>query len=380
MKTMKRIAGVLVLVAVIAAGALTAALLWWPWAQDQVIASMIERGVARERKDLLADDALRVMICGSGSPMPDPERAPACNLVVAGGRIFVVDAGPGSWAKAGRWGIDFRTVEAVLLTHFHSDHIGDLYEVNLQSWVAGRAAPLAVYGGPGIEDVVGGVNAAFRRDRAYRVAHHGADFLKPELGVMEPRLIAGPDGAPLKPLWPQLPNSEKRSGVAVIYEKDGLTITAFAVDHAPVEPAYGFRFDYKGRSIAISGDTAKSESLKRAVPGVEVLLHEAMEKRIVGQMQAAAERAGRDRIAKILSDIPGYHASPRDAAETAAEAGVRYLVLTHLIPPVPYWVAQSVFRRETEQPGLQTMLGYDGLMVTLPLNSTEVRFETLAVQ
>jgi ribonuclease Z len=377
MRLIGRIFIALVFLALLAGAGVAAALLWWPWAQDRVISSIIAGNVGRNRPDLLADDALRVMVCGSGSPMPDPERKPACNLVVAGGRIFVVDTGAGSWARTGRWGLDLSKVEAVLLTHFHSDHISDLGEANLNTWVAGRPAPLLVYGGPGIEQVVDGFNTAFARDRSYRIAHHGADFLRPELGVMQPRLIAGPDGGPLKPVWPKLPESERRTGVAVVYEKDGLTITAIAVDHAPVEPAYAYRFDYKGRSVAISGDTAKSASLARALPGVDVLLHEVMDMGLVREMFDAAEARGATRIAKILSDIPSYHASPRDAAETAADAAVPHLVLTHIIPPVPYWLAQSIFRRDTSLPGVTTTMAYDGMMITLPLGSKDVRFEDL---
>lgn len=359
------------------AGVLTGLLYFSTWAQDIVIVRTIDAAFSEQRDDLAAPGALRLMICGSGSPLSDRSRAPACQLVVAGGKIFVVDAGAGSWTNAARWRLPLKKVEAVLLTHYHSDHIGDLGEVNLQSWVSGRKGPLPVYGGPGIEKVVNGFNEAYEPDRKHRVDHHGADFLIPDAGLMTPRLIAAPDGGPLTAGWVRDPATLRATGEQVIYDQDGVRITAFAVDHAPVHPAYGYRFDYGGRSIVLSGDTSRSKSLELASAGADLLLHEAMDKPIVAQMEAASERFGRDRNAHIFHDIPDYHASPRDAEETAEAAGVRTLVLTHLIPPLPQWLADRVFRRGLAQDKVDTYVAYDGFYVELPAGSKDVRTGTL---
>src|SRR5688572_19322762 len=119
----------------------------------------------------LADDALRVAVCGSSAPLPSAARAKACVAVFAGGKFYVVDVGPESVENLVLWGIPLSSVGAVLLTHFHSDHIGDLGELNLQTWAGGRPSPLAVYGGPGVDQVVDGFNAAYRLDQGYRTAH-----------------------------------------------------------------------------------------------------------------------------------------------------------------------------------------------------------------
>ncbi len=362
MKIFRAVLTVLVLV-IIAVGA---ALYFVPAVQDRVIARIIDRSFAMQHDELLADDALRVAVCGSGSPLANSERRPACNLVFAAGRIFVVDAGAGSFALVAKWRLPLERMEAVFITHFHSDHIADLPEARLQSWVAQRPAPLPVYGGPGIERIVSGFSEAFALDDFYRVAHHGADFLKPENGPMQPHEIANADGTPLTGMQGK-----------VVLEKDGLTVTAFAVDHAPVVPAYGYRFDYKGRSVVFSGDTHKSPSLAVHAKGADILLHEAMDKNIVALTNAAAMRANLPVAQKIMHDIPDYHASPQDAAETASEAGVRQLVLTHLIPPIPAWLGDRIFLRNTDITGVEARIAFDGMLIELPADSKAVKFGDL---
>ena len=142
--------------------------------------------------------------------------------VVTAEHFFLFDVGARSPLRIAQAGLPMDRIDGVFLTHFHSDHIAALYEFNLNSWVAGRASPLMVMGPVGVDRVVEGMNAAYELDRGYRVTHHGADLLPPELGVMEARVIEP----------------------GVVLDDDGLRITAFAVDHAPVDPAVGYRFDY----------------------------------------------------------------------------------------------------------------------------------------
>lgn len=362
MKTVRRIflylIGAVVLVGAVAAGVVY----FVPAAQDQLLRMMADQAMATDHSDLMAEDGLRVAICGSGSPMPDYNRAPACNMVFAAGEIFIVDAGAGSWQRASSWQMPAGRVTSVLFTHFHSDHIGDLGEVNLQSWVGGRPQPLAVYGGPGVERVVAGFNEAYAMDREHRVAHHGADYLKPELGPMEAHVVGGVTHG---------------GGSVVVLERNGLKITAFPVDHQPIEPAFGYRFDYKGRSVVFSGDTHKSADLAIAAKDADVLIHEAMSKDAVKIMYEVATAHGRTRIAKILHDILDYHATPRDAEETAAAAGAPHLVLSHLIPPVPAWFGRILFLRETGDERVDTRLAWDGMLIELPAGSKDVNFSDL---
>lgn len=138
------------------------------WAQRLV--------ASRMGADALAElpDGLHVGLCGAGSPMPDEKRMGPCTMVIAGKRMFVFDAGNGSTRNIGKMGFGHGRIEAIFLTHFHSDHIDGLGELLLQRWAsAANAVPVPVYGPPGVEQVVAGFTQAYSQDQHYRVAHHG---------------------------------------------------------------------------------------------------------------------------------------------------------------------------------------------------------------
>src|SRR6185369_14624403 len=148
---------------------------------------------------------------------------------------------------------------------------------------------------------------------------------------------------------------------------------AFLVDHTPIKPAVGYRFDYKGRSVAVSGDTVPSKSLVAAAQGADVLFHEAQANFLVSIIREEAVAAGSTQYSKILGDIPSYHTSPVDAAKIANEAGVGLLVLYHLTPPPPSRILEWIFVRgvsDVRPSGV--VMARDGLMVTLPANSKEI--------
>ncbi len=348
-------------IAVTGAGAF-AAFRFVPAVQGFVIARMIVQGMAIDRSALMADDALRVIVCGSGSPMPDANRAPACHLVIAGGKIFLVDAGGGSMSRAVRWRIPLAALQHVFLTHFHSDHIGDLGEANMQSWAAGRRTPLVVHGGPSIERVVGGFNEAYAPDSSYRTAHHTQSYMPIEVSVMTSALIANDDGSALTGTQGK-----------VVYEADGLTVTAFAVDHTPITPAYGYRFDYKGRSVVFSGDTIPTPSVPLFARQADVLIHEAMAMDVVAMMSEAAANQGNDGLSHLLHDTLDYHASPQDAARLADEAGVPHVVFTHIVPPMPQWIAAIIFTRNLDAKA-DAHVAFDGMLIELPLGGDAVNF------
>ncbi|MBI1814036.1 MAG: MBL fold metallo-hydrolase [Deltaproteobacteria bacterium] len=342
----------------LAAGAVGAIGVRVPAVQDFVMRRVIARRMSAPPTTLLGDDALRVLLCGTSSPMPHPTRAKACVAVFAAGRFWVVDTGLGSWNRLAQWQVDGRNIGGILLTHFHSDHIGELGEFNLQTWAAGRPGPLRVFGPPGVERVVAGFTEAYALDSGYRTAHHGAALLPPDVGRLEAVVIAGPaEGA----------------GPTVVVREGGLTITAFAVNHQPVSPAYGYRFDYQGRSVVVSGDTVKDAGLIAVAKGADVLVHEAQANHIVAMMREEAEKTGRTRIAKILHDIPSYHTSPVQAAEAANEAGVKFLVLYHLTPPPPVALVERAFVRGIDAVRPRDwVLADDGLLVTLPVGSNAI--------
>jgi ribonuclease Z len=294
-----------------------------------------------------AVDGLRVFMCGTASPMPTKGRAQACVAVIAGDRMFVVDAGAGSAGVAAVGRTPLEDLEAVLLTHFHSDHIAALYDFNLNSWVAGRSAPLTVLGPVGVDQIVEGMNDAYALDRGYRVAHHGADLLPPELGVMRSRVIEP----------------------GLVLEDDGLRITAFPVNHAPVAPAVGYRFEYRGRSVAVSGDAVVDDGLREGVRGVDLLLQDAIALPIVTSLERANAELGIRRMEKTLHDIQDYHAPTGSLDELVDELGVSMLAIYHLVPPPRGKFMKRIFRRDLP-PG--TLLTEDGMMFDLPADSDEI--------
>jgi ribonuclease Z len=330
--------------------------------QSRLIERMAARGLTGDRTDLLDDGNLHVVLCGTGSPLADPTRASACTAVIAGGHFVLVDAGPGSWRNVATERLPRARLEAVLLTHFHSDHIGEVGEATLQSWVAGRTRPLTVYGPPGVAQVIEGFQQAYALDVQYRVAHHGPEAMPPAAGVPTAQTV-------------ELSNP---SGAAPVFEGDGLRITAFAVDHAPVAPAYGYRFDYRGRSVVISGDTKKSGNLIQHARAADLLVHEALAARIIEPVQQYARTHNLTRWAKLTADVVNYHTTPIEAAEVAKAADVRMLVFTHVVPPLPNVLARRMFLRGVSAAWNGPIeLGKDGMHFTLAPDTTSVVVGTL---
>jgi ribonuclease Z len=251
-------------------------------------------------------------------------------------------------------------IDGVLITHLHSDHIGGLAEVRLQTWVAGRKEPLKVYGPPGIERVVAGFNEAYAIDDTYRTKHHGAAMLPPEGALLVAVPIVIPQGATTAPVLDAL----------------GLKVTAIRVKHEPANPAYGYRFDYVGRAVTISGDTIYDEDLAKGALNSDVLVHEGLAPELVGIMHDEMLAAGRPRPAKIMHDIPGYHTAPPDAAKIANLAHVKLLLFTHLLPILPNAIAVRAFLKgvdDVRPSGVR--VGHDGMIVRLPQGSDAVNVD-----
>lgn len=340
------------LVVVVALIGLSGTALLLPAVQDRLVDRIIRlRMDTSDRLPLFKDDALRLLVCGSSSPFPSDERARPCLAVIAGGKFYVVDTGPGSWNRMALLRIPGERIGGLLYTHFHSDHIGDIGEFNMQTWVAGRPGPLPVYGPEGVERLVAGTQEAYALDTGYRIAHHGTEMLSKDFS----RMIARP-----------LKLNADRSPSLVLSDGE-LKISVFPVTHTPIEPAVGYRFDYKGRSLVVSGDTVKDAHLIAAAKGADLLAHEVQNQHMVGQLREAARDLGFPRREKIFIDIPSYHTSPVEAAEAANEAGVATLLMYHLTPPPPNAIAQLAFMRgvaDVRSEGV--IVARDGMVIELP--------------
>ncbi len=286
--------------------------------RDAIATNLIARGAeAAMTRNLMADlspNELHVGFCGTGSPLPSRDRAAACTVVIANGQLFVFDMGEGSGETLSLMGFPLDKVQGVWLTHLHSDHFEGLGPFTLQRW-AGTSAktPLPVFGPQGVTEITGGLNAVYRIDSTYRIAHHGETVVPPS-GF-------GMTGAAIEP--------------GIVYNQDGVKITAFAVDHEPIAPAFGYRVDWQKLSVTITGDTAFTPVLAKAAKGSDLLVSELLSPRMVRILEVSARKAGNENRAKIFADIQNYHISPEQAADVARAAGVDMLAFTHIVPSVP---------------------------------------------
>lgn len=251
---------------------------------------------------------MEVALLGTGYPKPDPDRAgPATAVIVtpaAGGeKVFLVDTGRGVMMRYAALGLPFKNIQAVFLTHLHSDHISGLPDVFTTTWIFDRSASLALYGPEGVQGVAEGVLQMFavdipiRRDLTEYNAAEGAKF------------------------------NVHTVSEGVVYQDDDVKITAFLVDHPPVKPAFGYLFEGGGRRIVISGDTRPSENLVKHARGADVLIHEVY----------APGRFEEKNPPKVAENLKRYHTSAEEAGEIAQRAGVKLLVLSHIVSPEPQY-------------------------------------------
>lgn len=292
-------------------------------------------------------DGLKITLCGTSSPIPAPGRAQACVAVETPEHLYIIDAGSGSAATANLSNVPMEKLRGILITHFHSDHISDIGDFNLNSWVAGRPEPLQIIGPTGVERIVDGFNMAYELDRGYRVAHHGAELLNPELGTLQSKTIAE----------------------GVIVDQDGLRITAFEVSHPPIEPAFGYRLDYGDRSVVISGDSLVTDKIVEISNGADVVLHDAMSLQLLRGAAGMARTTGNTRLATVLQDIQDYHATTDDLNRLSSEAEIGQLALYHLVPAPRNAMALRAFSNDIPEGALLTE---DGMVISLPAGSEEI--------
>jgi ribonuclease Z len=332
--------------------------LWWFRAPlgEAVFARV---AASRAGRDALAgrSDGITLIFCGTGTPLPDPDRAEACLLVQAGDNLLLIDAGDGAVRKLAGWGVRLGGLDAVLLTHLHSDHVEGLAPALLMRWTGSAArTALPLIGPAGTARVANGYNEMLAADATYRTGHHG-EAITPTGGGR----FTGRDAPP-----------------GVVWNSGGLVVTAFTVDHAPIAPAFGYRIAYKGRVVVVSGDTKATPAIALAARGADLLVHEALQPRLVAGITRGLSAAGQPRTAQITRDILNYHTTPEQAADLARQAGVRELVLTHIAPPLPSRLLHAAFLGDAAQRFAGTIrIADDGLVLHLPAGRTAVEKDEL---
>ena len=254
-------------------------------------------------RQLNPNAGLSIILLGTGTPLPNRKRACASTLVIAGDKTFLVDTGRGFLNNFADTRL--RDANAVLFTHYHSDHFGEFGDFMVTRTIWGASEPMLVIGPAGARQTIGNLLNAYKLDNEYRAEHHGdkwhEDGMKAEI-------------------------EEAQAGV--VYERDGVQITMFEVDHLPVKPAVGYRFDYNNQTVVISGDTRKAPVISEFAQDADILVHEVANRTFT----EIAQRNLDPRLQAMSEEMLAYHTLTREVAEIAQAAHVKKLVLTHFVP------------------------------------------------
>ena len=248
-----------------------------------------------------SSQVIRVTLLGTGTPGPTPDRFGPSTLVEAGEERLIFDAGRGASIRLAQSGVALPDISAVFITHFHSDHLNGLSDLWMSGYMAPsfRDTPLKLYGPAGILDLARGLEAAYRADVDIRAAEYedlGIDFY--------------PEGAAFDVF--------EFDGEETLYEEGGVVVTPIAVEHG-VGAAFGYRVDYAGRSVVISGDTSPSDNLIEKARGVDLIVHEVM-----------AFEPELLRSSSTWQGIKMLHTTPHEAGSVFRQIGPKMAVYNHI--------------------------------------------------
>jgi ribonuclease Z len=270
------------------------------------------------QESLIKDGKLHIFLIGTGDPEVEMQeiRGPACVAVLVDGNFFLIDAGEGSIQKIAGLGLPYQLIQRAFITHWHADHFAGLGQVINASWVHGRKQPFVVYGPYGVHKVVAGLNQAYELESLFKASTlNGLLDLSLSLGVPS-----------------EVPSGKDASEV---YACQDLKITAFTVDHAPVVPALGYTIEYRGCKVVVSGDTRVTGALEKQAQGAVVLISEVFSHPLSQVEIERDQKSGNLAAARFTADVSRYHADSLDLAKMAQRAGVKRLILTHLVPSIP---------------------------------------------
>ena len=246
--------------------------------------------------------ALKVTLLGTGNPRPSIDRFGPSILVEAGKETLLFDCGRGATIRLSQAGVPFSAVTAIFLTHLHSDHVVGVPDLWLTGWIMGRDVPLRVWGPAGTTDMLKHLEEAYSFDVHVR---RDVDEQLPAQGVV----MTGKD-----------------IDEGVVYESDGVKVTAFRVDHGLVKPALGYRIDYQGHSVVLSGDTRPSDNLVKFAHGTDLLIHEVLDPEAYHDVGNSLSTVQRDRVRQ-------HHTTPEEAGRIFTRVAPKMAIYSHIVPP-----------------------------------------------
>ena len=253
----------------------------------------------------VAQSQTRLILLGTGGgPRPRKANSASAQVIVANGQAYVIDCGDGVARQLVLAGVPLATLRHVFVTHHHSDHNADYGNLIWLAWTAGLRTRVDTWGPAPLASMTEHFLAMNAYDITTRIADEGRVPLAPLITVHE------------------------LSQPGLVFQQDGVTVTAALARHPPVVPSFAYRFDTADRSIVISGDTAPSEDIVSLAKGAEVLVHDALYPAGVDRLVAAVPNA-----ATLKQSILSHHTAAADAGRIAQAAGVKTLVLSHLVPP-----------------------------------------------
>jgi ribonuclease Z len=241
-----------------------------------------------------------VTLLGTGCPQCHPARLGPSSLVRAGTLSVLIDCGSGVTQRLVAAGSSGAALDAVLLTHLHSDHVVDLYQLIVSSWHQGRDRRQRILGPKGTRAFADGLMEVWRAEREARIRYEA----RPSVAAFDLEVVEFEEG--------------------VVVDEAGVRISAFAVDHGPFKPAFGFLLETADCRVAFSGDTTVCDNLVRWAAGVDLLVHECF---IHREMTPSGTRS-----AKTLQNVAAYHTLSSEVGKVASRAGARMLVLNHFVP------------------------------------------------
>lgn len=285
------------------------------WLIEQLVDRQIAASVAAQD---ISQSSFEVLFCGTGSPQHHADRGQPCLAIIAGGRLFLFDAGQGAAHRLAEYQAPVLRLDTIFLTHLHSDHISGLGEVLHNGWLYGRQHLVNVQGPPGTEKVLAGYQQLYEDDLQERQRVLGAEYLDSTQGMGDARDI-------------RVEGDQTR----VVYDKEGVVVRAFHVNHPDWANAYGYRFEYANKSVVVSGDTAYTPAIGMHASGADLLIHEALNSELMALGGRLLQKYGSVISSDRLELISSVHTPTALVAASAKEAGVPELVVTHLIPPIP---------------------------------------------